>query len=120
MSQKQINALIPEAIKIAGEKLSDNGVSIAKQYNGYISAFGASVMQAGLLPTIAFYSNESSSSEKNRIVLLEAIAALLNDTKPGERLLDYVLRKQADSRTKHNVINAAIALKLAIRTYPKS
>jgi len=82
---------------------------VPNEYNGYISSFGASIRQAGLLATILFFENTSGSASQDRTKVLRAI--------------EYILELPQDDSIKNNLDRekiemAAVALKLAIRTYP--
>jgi CRISPR-associated protein Cmr5 len=93
-----------EALNIANDK-----GEVAKQFNGYIASFGASMRQAGLLATVLFYSNANSNAEKEREKVVYAIEKMIGHT--------IVSDNQVNKTTRAKVENAAIALKLAIRTY---
>ena len=114
--KKRIEKHVPKAIDIA-KGLMENG-KIDKAYNGYISSFGAAVIQSGLVPAVAFFSYENAKSdiEKGKKNLMAAIAKLLdlpNDTD----LLRHVIDND-NALTKDRVLDMATSLKLAIRTYP--
>ncbi len=125
-TMKRIQKIIPEAIK-ACEKILLKNNAIDKEFNGYISSFGASVISAGLLPSIIFYSQKGDSNDRHKLI----------------ECLDYILKKQeiininllervktlydenVDNsfeiiRLTEKITDAAVALKLAIRTFPKS
>jgi CRISPR/Cas system CMR-associated protein Cmr5 small subunit len=132
---KHIQKLIPTAI-IAAEELrnkdKNNGYinEINTEFNGYISSFGSSIISAGLLPTIIFFSQKGdSASERHRIIrALEVILKTSYNLDPGFNLLKEVKRiyktqtiNQAEvNRLTDKILDAAIALKLAIRTFEKS
>ena len=40
--------------------------AIPSNFKGYISSFGASIIQSGLIPTLAFYSQKENAEEDNR------------------------------------------------------
>ena len=102
-----------EYLKRALESVKEVGIyneaknCVPKEYNGYISSFGASIRQAGLLATILFFENESSSSMQDRKKVLRAIEYILELPKNS-------LRNNLD---RDKIEMAAVALKLAIRTY---
>ena len=106
--KKRVEEYIPEALKA----LKDVGIvkngKFSKEYNGYISSFGASIRQAGLLATIMFYSAEDSGASQDRKKIIEAIEQIIgvND-----------LKNHIDKKSQ--IEQAAIALKLAIRTFKK-
>ena len=117
---KRIEKLIPDAIEIAREKLSKGKTTMPKGYKSAISSFGASILQAGILPTVAFYS-EKGESEINRPFLLDAIFTLIKkqtqQTINEGKLIEYVVKNKNDKRIKQKILDSAIALKLAIRTF---
>lgn len=127
---RAVEKLIPAAIAaITTSKMEkeDKKGSVNKAYKGYISALGAGIIQSGLLPTLAMYKgNEDSDKKKaNTGKLLDAIYIVVkskHDPKPKEiNLFDYALTKmqQADSQQAviNEIMNASIAVKLAIRTF---
>jgi CRISPR-associated protein Cmr5 len=127
---RAVERLIPAAIAaITASKMEeeDNKGSVNKAYKGYISAFGAGIIQSGLLPTLAMYKgNEDSDRKKaNTGKLLDAIYRVVkskHDPKPEEiNLFDYALTKMKKAENQQGVIseimNASIAVKLAIRTF---
>lgn len=107
MSKREIEAYIPKAIEaIEDLKIAENG-EVAKQFNGYIASFGASIRQAGLLATVLFYENGNAEKEREKVV--QAIESIIEQR--------IVIDNQVDKAIRTKVENAAIALKLAIRTY---
>ncbi len=110
MSKRKIEAYIPKAIEaIESLEIATNG-EVAKQFNGYIASFGASIRQAGLLATVLFYGNANSNAEKEREKVVKAIEIMIGDNiiNPNNKI---------EKSTRAKVEDAAIALKLAIRTY---
>lgn len=106
---KQIETYIPRAITAIEElQIVKNG-EVAKQFNGYIASFGASVRQAGLLSTVLFYGNANSNAEKEREKVVKAIELIIGH--------DISNNNRVEKSTRAKVENAAVALKLAIRTY---
>ncbi|MDP2303479.1 MAG: type III-B CRISPR module-associated protein Cmr5 [Ignavibacteria bacterium] len=121
---KKVNELIPKAL----DAITDSGMAEAgkvdKEYKGYISSMGASIIQSGLLATLAFYSNEQSGSVDKRRNLLKAIVKTLLGTASNEKLLNYVLsgthngtNKAEIDKYEKQISTTLIALKLALRTF---
>ena len=108
--RREIERYIPRAIE-AIEKLNivNSDGEVAKQFNGYIASFGASVRQAGLLATVLFYGNANHKAEKEREKVVKAIELMIGH--------NIVNNNCVEKLTRAKVENAAIALKLAIRTY---
>lgn len=142
---RKINDLIPKAITAVETNLWDNqNKHIPKEYKGYISSFGASIIQTGLLATIAFYQkdprNETGVKRSN---ILSAILDLIipkdrsNNHQKKNALMIYVLEQTLKKNTNDSITdvsitnidkekmltmerdikNALIALKLALRTF---
>jgi len=125
---KNIEKYIPVALAVlADAKLQIvKDEKIDKTYNGYISSFGASIISSGLLPTFIFYSKKAEGNDDaDRSLIIKAIEMMLKS--PGIDLLQkeqYLLKeireKYNDKRLKQKIQECAIALKLAIRTYPQT
>jgi CRISPR/Cas system CMR-associated protein Cmr5 small subunit len=128
---KRIQKLIPTAIEACSGILLDNGrkSAIDHEFNGYISSFGASIISAGLLPSIIFYSQKGDSgSDRHKLInCLELILQRHGHLTGGllqqvQRLFstNYTNNSAEITRLTENISDAAVALKLAIRTFPKS
>ncbi len=127
---KKIQKLIPTAIIACKRILLDNErkTAIDSEFNGYISSFGASIISAGLLPSVIFYSQKGDSGT-DRHKLISCIELILQSHgQLNIGLLEKVenlysadnLHNTAEiSRLTENISDAAVALKLAIRTFPK-
>jgi len=125
MSTKHIQKLIPTAIE-AASILKEKDGTISSEFNGYISSFGASVISAGLLPSIIFYSQKGDSTERQKIITAIETVLKKHDY-PNINLLKKVeeLFKSEDKQSEINrltdkISDATVAIKLAIRTFPKS
>lgn len=111
-----------------------NGV-FPKEMKGDISSFGASIIQAGLLPSVLFFS-EGNHREKpkkdgdedtkvRRAKLMKVVFDMLEVPDPdiskysGDRpLLDYVRQNLSNSTTAlDNITEAALAVKVALRAF---
>lgn len=98
-------------------------------YKGYISSMGASIIQSGLIPTLAFYSEnkpegKAGRGEKPKAPLLRILEKMLAArysglTSKGLFLLALDLKGQPDElrRLQKDLVNATVALKLALRTF---
>lgn len=122
---KRINELIPKALEaIKKSKITNSNNEVAKEYKGYISSMGASIIQSGLLATLAFYSNEQSGSADKRLKLLKAVVKTILGIESDEKLLKYVLvnsnngkDKEAVNKFEKQISESLIALKLTLRTF---
>lgn len=116
----QVEKYLKRAITAINDSgIANNGI-VPAEYNGYISSFGASVISSGLLPAIAFYSNENSAISKERAKLMKAILMLIDENSNDSSLFSYVtsiLPNTSPSLLTKQILDAAVAIKLAIRTF---
>lgn len=122
------------AVKIL-EKLRDSDYKngFPKEMKGDISSFGASIIQAGLLPSVLFFS-EGDHKEKpkkdgdedtkvRRAKLMKVVFDVLelsSDSQFAEArpLLDFVRRHLSDQRNAlQNITEAVLAVKIAMRAF---
>ena len=106
-------------------------IVVNNQYNqvfkGYISSFGASIAQAGLLPTIIFFESKSDkASERPKVI--QALKQLLPEEYQVDDLTKHLLTlrkslkdeyKQKEKELQKQVTEAMVAMKLALRMYGK-
>lgn len=132
MNKQIIDKWIPEAYEI----LSDIGIAsdgkIIRTYRSQLSTFGAAVMNGSLLAAISFFSDDAGASVQ-RTLITKAIFKLiskddgkLHSQKAGnireddkKALFLYVREKtgREQAAVKENILNATIALKLAMNLY---
>ena len=127
---KKIEILIPRAIKAIEVILEKNHI-VPKEYDGYAASLGASIFNSGLLPALSFYTDLhryklNKPDEVLRLKLLQAIYYVLESNSTAEdigrtALLDKVLADRgALKKWKRDILDATIALKLALRTFKHS
>lgn len=131
--------IIDEEISYAYDLLEEVGIAkdidgekvILKGYKSQIAAFGASISMGSLISAVAFY-NDKGNAAVDRTKLLEAIYKIITRQKglddPQQSFYEYLKEEltKCDAAMYHNtyaklkedVINAAIALKLAMNLYP--
>lgn len=125
--------IIDEEIQLAYDvlsatKIANNGV-INKAFRGQISSFGAAISCGSLISAVAFFSDQGSCSV-DRTKLLSAIYDVMKQQKhinpPQQKLFDYVREQISrdvgnnrayENACKEDILNAAIALKLAMNIY---
>jgi CRISPR-associated protein Cmr5 len=139
----KIESLLPSAITaVKNYIVTDNELSVPKQFKGYISSFGASVIQSGLMPTLAFYS-DAKKAKGDRSMLIPALIFILFEKKRIEvdtelqktikgvankekelpkvihELFDWLMKtnEQNPEKLRKELMDASIALKLALRTF---
>lgn len=112
-----------EAIKEAEITIDTNHNTVPKEYNGYISSFATSIKEGGLIPTIAFYTDENKS-RGDRTKLPTAIYLLLVkkgiiNQEQNNNLFNWInmYRNDKYAYNKEQVLFASTALKLALRTF---
>lgn len=118
MNKKTVDELIPIAYKVLEtEKIAVNG-SIKKTFRGQIATFGTAVSTGSLRAAIAFFSDDGSCEVK-RSKLMSAILGILKEKDPlvqgYQTLFDYADKNPAAAKEK--ILNAAIALKVAMNLY---
>lgn len=123
MKKSRIEKLIP----IADKAIKSSGIvkegKVNESYDGKIAGFGVSVAISGLRPTLAMYFNENGNVKTRSI--LEAIATIIKDdvgltNDTAKDLLQYALgniSEEQGEKLKKHILEAAIALKLVVRTY---
>jgi len=114
MSKRTIEAYIPKVLKVLDRTFTEGVIPSA--YNGYISSFGASVMQSGLLPTLALFENTNASTKENKEYLSYLIVQVLTGRSDDISLLRYVLDKD-EVLMKQQILDISVAIKLSIRTF---
>ena len=130
----KINNLIPKAITAIDKHLNKDG-KIPKEYKGYISSMGASIIQTGLLPTLAFYQNDERKKAQSSYLLKAIFNVLVPNLQNDQRLIDYAINeiKNGNGTTVQNsdndintdklqilsdeISDILVALKLALRTF---
>lgn len=103
MSKKRIENYIPKAIDLLNKEFPEG--KIASAYNGYISSFGASIIQSGLKPTLAVFENTNNKekTKEDKTYLSFLILNLLPNNQ-GNSLLKFVL----DNKDKEELLKEEI------------
>lgn len=128
MDKKQVNELLPFAQEVLaehfGKEVSEedrnkNNIKIPKEFRGYISTFGAAISTGSLVAAVAFISGDSNNTKGKREDLPGLILQVLVEGKEiqADTLFDYVTSAEEDRSIKENVLNATIALKLAMNLF---
>ena len=120
MDKNRINKLLPIAVEVIKNKLSE---PIPNEFRGYIASFGAAVTMGSLPAAVAYYSAASKNDKEDRtklpVMILEVLkgenAAITVDT-----LFEYVTSFKNDNESfaiKEDVLHAAIAIKLGLNLF---
>ena len=118
MSKKRIEEYIPKALEVVEEEFKSK--VIPKEYNGYISSFGAGLVQSGLKPTVAIYENKNDKdkTQQDRTKLPKMILKIIEPNSSESSLLRYIINSnQNEKQLKEKIKDASIAIKLVIRTF---
>lgn len=116
MSKLHIENYIPKVLTVLEKEFSSG--EIPSSYNGYISSFGASVMQSGLKPTLALFENKNASTKEDKSFLTKIILQVLDENEQEDSLLHYILKhSKKEEVLKQQIIDIAVAIKLSIRTF---
>ena len=118
MNKKTVNEWISPAYKaLAKYEIAVDG-KVKKTFRGQISTFGAAISTGSLRAAVAFFSDNGSASVK-RENLMHAILDILKSEKIApascDSLYQYVDQNELDA--KEPILNATIALKLAMNLY---
>lgn len=119
---KRLNELISIGVDVL--KSTANVNKLDEKFDGYISSFGASLIYAGLLPTVIFYSRRGGA-EGERELIVEWLNKMLQKQKNDLRFnlktktIDLYREENTAEIVKltREVREAAVALKLALRVY---
>lgn len=123
-NQATINNMLEsadEALKVT-EIVSNNG-EVKDVFKGYISGFGPSVIQSGLLPALAFYLADEKGSKDKPALVIDAIAkvlyykyAAINGKDLFKKCIDAT-SPALKNNFMYDIVNASVALKIMMRTY---
>lgn len=120
MDKNRINKLLPMAVEVIAEKLTE---PIPNEFRGYIASFGAAVTMGSLPAAVAYYSAASKNAKEDRTKLPVMILKVLkeeNSSIEDETLFSYVTSDRAEKNpfeTKEDVLHAAIAIKLGLNLF---
>ena len=108
-------------VSVGGDRFI-NGDAIPKVFKGYISSLGANIIQAGVKTAIYFYEAKESGSSGNKQLVTSAIYYILQKAggvvDPVQGKLSSMFGNDTNLEPlAAKIMDAATALKLAIRTY---
>lgn len=115
---------LQEPGNMAFEKTRDGRLALSKTIKGKAASFGPSVISIGVLPTVAFYSDEGDGKKEHRVILQAIWAILRRDenlrTAGCRNVCEYIMRSEdAPALKRDRILMASTAYKLALRTYPE-
>lgn len=108
-----------DAAIISGGFIKDGKIPSA--YKGAVSAFGASLIMSGPVPTIQFYMADSDKRDTESPKIVEAIAKIIDPKWHAAKLKEEIMALEKNRpglyALKKKIVDAAIALKIMMRTY---
>ena len=120
MDKNRINRLLPIAVEVIKNKLSE---PIPNEFRGYIASFGAAVTMGSLPAAVAYYSAASKNAKEDRtklpVMILEVLKGENTDI-TVDTLFEYVISFKNDNESfaiKEDVLHAAIAIKLGLNLF---
>lgn len=129
---RRVEKYFPDILKMTKEEFREdiNKNGIPSEYKGYISTFGAMVIQNGLIPALAYFEKTDANEKGNRKKIANIVKEFLkvkgdiridDKKKLCQYLADEVQTKRMSKdklrEIENKVIDVSIALKLALRTF---
>ena len=136
---ERLSNLIPDAMRAIREQIANEDGKVTKEYKGYLNGLGPGLLQAGLIPTLAFCTDLSKTkddTDKNNV--LNALHTMMDKDNEAPHLMAYIvgkcLRDAEDYERATRITNAsldrerviameeqvmeyALALKLALKSF---
>lgn len=120
MNKKTIDAYLPKAYKLLSDSCVAENNEMPKMFRGYISSFGAAITMGSLKAAVAAYSAQGGAKNprENLVKIIYALICEKEYKDVGNKdLYDYVVELNDDKMAKEKILNAAIAVKLAMNMY---
>lgn len=115
MAIYRINEYIPSAIEqIEKCEICNDKGEVDRNFRSQVSSFGASVQTGSLVAAVAFYSRQTDRTKTDRRKLMDAIR---NIVYKGETDTLLTLVAKDGGVRKEEIIDAAVAIKLALNAY---
>jgi len=123
MNKKRIEKMIPIAMDaINGSGVLDEQRKLHSNYSGYVDSYAPTIMQSGLLSTVAFYAKEPRKKINDEI-LLKILKGYDSSYEEFETLSQLVNKESTDSVKQRRIyrllLEAIVSCKLAMRTFPR-
>lgn len=132
MNKKRVDELIPNAYDVLKDthicekdEKDSSVLVIDSTYRAYISSFGAAVTMGSLISATAFFAANSEENKKRTgadrgkigKAVFEVLKKYNNNIKEAD-LFQYIKSHGQTNKTKELVLDAGVALKLAMNLYP--
>lgn len=128
--KKDIEKLIPRAVEAIEQILLNSDEQVPKEYKGYAASLGPSIINSGLKPALAFYTDthREKQDEREKVLRLKLLQAIyftlenveISDIKSDTLFREVLSPNQNELLWKNKIMNASIALKLALRTFKQT
>lgn len=120
--RKRIEYLLKKALEaVPNAEIPNARNEIDEAYNGAIASLGASLIQMGLLPTLAVYAADDKKDKADKKKLMKAILLTLGRPEADGRALlvsaSQLQHQSEKNRLIQDINDASVALKLVIRTF---
>ncbi len=123
IDNKKVNLLIPKAIK-AIENQFGNNAKVPNEYRNYLASFGTVVRMSGIETAVAIYSKGSNGIEdKSKVILMIYDVLYLKEGEKNKidnvrcHMLKLIEKDESKYKIKDSILEAAIALKLALNFF---
>ncbi|MEL6627177.1 MAG: type III-B CRISPR module-associated protein Cmr5 [Bacteroidota bacterium] len=128
--RKKLQSYIPKAIEAINATQIAKGGKVNGTYNGFISSFGAGIVQAGILPAVIFFETAEGTEGADKYRICQALY-WMKQTMDGKSIQTSSLEKttlsqyilshnlQYDNKFLKEMTQYAVALKIAMRTFKK-
>jgi CRISPR/Cas system CMR-associated protein Cmr5 small subunit len=127
--ESTINEMLADAIAIieGNKKIKDDkNVKVKGIYESYLSQFGPMIVQMELPCTMAVYNTTKAKGGGNRALIVEMLFELikaydityLNSKNTYDAWAKYLMTERIEEDVVDLIMDASVALKRAIRTFP--
>lgn len=107
---------------IRSSSICKNGIIESESFNGQIAAFSVAVAMSGLKPAMAIYYDRDNNSSIDKSMIIDLLANMYSKENPFLNKDDFFkeviyAEGEKEQTLRNTIIEYAIALKLAIRTF---
>lgn len=126
MNKREVDQMLPAAYTVVKATIADQNGKVKSGFRGQISTFGAAITMGSLLSAVSFFS-EQAGSAVDRPKITKAVYEIIGKTKNNDdELFDFLKKEiypgdnyswEKEQYYKEKVVNAVIALKLALNLF---
>ncbi len=107
---------------IRSSSICKNGIIESESFNGQIAAFSVAVAMSGLKPAMAIYYDRDNNSSIDKSMIIDLLANMYSKENSFLNKDDFFkeviyAEGEKEQSLRNTIIEYAIALKLAIRTF---